>query len=80
MGGIFATYETKIHLEIIHCGIPVDIGVVDVSVPERDPGGTDYEQNIILGRSHLFKKYQITFNESDKTILFERVEPRRAYN
>ncbi len=41
VGGIFATYETKIHLETIHRGTPVDIGMVDVSITEIESEGTD---------------------------------------
>lgn len=75
-GGKFSTYQTQIYLEIVYRGMPVGVDMVDVSIPEKDPDGIDLEQNILLGRSHLFKKYEITFNESEKTILFKKTNQK----
>jgi len=75
--GTFATYQTQIYLEIVYRGMPVGIDMVDVSIPEKDPEGIDLEQNILLGRSHLFKKYEITFNESEKTIHFKKINSKK---
>jgi len=50
--------------------------MVDVSIPEKDPEGIDIQQSVLLGRSHLFQKYEITFNEYEKTIMFKRITPK----
>ena len=71
--GKFITYKTKVFLEIVYKNMRIGIDMVDVSIPEIDLEGIVLEQNILLGRSHLFKKYEITFNEYDKTILFKRI-------
>ena len=73
-GGRFTTYKTRMHLEIIYRGTPVTIGMVDVIVPERDPEGVGLE-SVLLGRSQLFRMYEITFNSIDATILFRRIDP-----
>lgn len=75
-GGKFITFKTQIYLEIVYRGIPVGIDMVDVSIPEKDPEGIDLDQNILLGRSHLFKKYEITFNENEKTIVFKKINSK----
>jgi predicted aspartyl protease len=73
--GKFDTYQTQVYLELVYRNIPVGIEMVDVSIPEKDPDGIDLDQNILLGRRDLFKKYEITFNEVDKTILFKKIQP-----
>lgn len=70
--GVFPTYRTKMHLEIIHDERRVRVGMVDVLIPEADPKGTDAEQGVLLGRRQLFMQYKITFNEAEKTMLFRR--------
>lgn len=74
VGGKINTYKTKIYLEVIYRNMPVGIDMVDVTIPEKDPDDIDFKQNILLGRSQLFKKYEITFNESKKTIEFKRIK------
>ena len=70
--GMFPTYRTKIHLEIIHDERRVQVGMVDVLIPEEDPRDTNVEQGVLLGRKQLFMQYEITFNEAEKTMLFKR--------
>ena len=76
--GVFPTYRTKMHLEIIHDERRVQVGMVDVLIPEEDPKGTDAEQGVLLGRRQLFMQYEITFNEVEKTMLFKRNSKTRT--
>ena len=72
-GGKFTTYRSKMYLEILHKGQRVGIGTVDVAFPEHDPDGIEFQKrNILIGRSGLFTKYQITFNDKQKTIDFKK--------
>lgn len=72
-GGKFTTYRLKMYLEILYKGQRVGIDTVDVAFPERDPDGVELERNILVGRSGLFTKYQITFNDKQKTIDFKKI-------
>ena len=73
-GGKFTTYRSKVYLEIPYKGQRVGIGTVDVAFPERDPDGVDIRTNILVGRRELFTKYQITFNDKQKTIDFKKID------
>ncbi|MCE2497859.1 MAG: hypothetical protein J4F28_02485 [Nitrosopumilaceae archaeon] len=42
--------------------------MVDVAVPQEDKMIKDLEKQILIGRSGLFNKYKITFDEASKTI------------
>lgn len=66
--GEFKTYRTTMHLEIIHENQRIKVGMVDVAVPQEDIMMTDLEKYILIGRSGLFDKYKVTFDESNKTI------------
>ena len=78
-GGKFTTYQTKIYLEIFYRNKSVGVDMVDVSIPEKDPEGIVIEQNVLLGRRQLFKKYEITFNEYEKTILFKKIQKNNLH-
>ena len=71
--GEFNTYRTIMHLEIIHKKYRVSVGMVEVAVPQRDQITEDLEKQILIGRSGLFNKYRITFNEANKTISLTRI-------
>ena len=71
--GEFNTYRTTMYLEIIHKKHRVSVGMVDVAVPQKDCITGDLEKHILIGRSGLFNKYKITFNEASKTISLTRI-------
>ena len=71
-GGKFTTYRSKMYLEILYKGQRIGIDTVDVAFPERDPIGVELKRNILIGRSGLFTKYQITFNDKQKAIDFKK--------
>ena len=64
--GEFKTYRTSMYLEIIYKKHRVDVGVVNVVVPQTDHTTKDLERQILIGRRDFFDKYKITFNEADK--------------
>ena len=66
--GEFKTYRTTMYLEIIYKKQRVEVGMVDVAVPQEDKMIEDLEKQILIGRSGLFNKYKITFDEASKTI------------
>ena len=73
-GGKFTTYRTKMYLEMLYKGQRIDVGTVDAAFPESDPSGVELERNILIGRSGLFTKYKITFNDKQKTIDFKKID------
>ena len=73
-GGKFTTYRTKMYLEMLYKGQRIDVGTVDVAFTESDPSGVELERNILIGRSGLFTKYKITFNDKQKTIDFKKID------
>ncbi len=75
-GGKFWTYRTKMYVEILNKGRRVGIDMVEVVVTETDPVEVETAVNILLGRSGLFDKYEITFNDSAKILSFKHIEKR----
>ncbi len=71
-GGEFTTYRSKMYLEIVYKGQRIGIDTVDVAFPESDPSGVELKRNILVGRSGLFTKYQITFNDKQETLDFKK--------
>jgi len=71
-GGKFTTYKTKVFLEIFYKGERIGVDTVDVVFPEKDPPNVEIKRNILIGRKGLFDKYQITFNEKQKTLDFKK--------
>ena len=63
-------FKSKVHVEIpIYKKRPVVVGMVETFVmPHEIQGKRTPEDFIILGRKDFFEKFQITFNESMKTI------------
>ena len=71
--GEFNTYRTVMYLQIIYKKHRVSVDMVNVAVPQKDPMTENLEKYILIGRSGLFDKYEITFNEVSKTIVLTRI-------
>ena len=73
-GGEFTTYRSKMYLEILYKGQRIGIDTVDVLFPESDPVGVHFRKNVLIGRSGLFDKYVVTFNNKQKTLDLKKMD------
>ncbi len=71
--GEFNTYRATMYLEAVCKEHRVDVGMVDVAVPQTDQITRDLGRHILIGRNGLFDKYEIMFNEASKTISLTRI-------
>jgi len=78
--GDFSTIPSKVHLEILYKNRRVIIGIVDVSVQVEYADEENVNNMILLGRKELFSTYEITFNDSEKTMNFKKIGRRQSTN
>ena len=78
--GDFSTIPTKVHLEILYKNRQIVIGFVDVSVQVEYADEENVNNMVLLGRKGLFSKYEIIFNESEKTVNFKKTSRKQNTN
>lgn len=74
--GEFSTYRTTMYLEIVYNEKRVDLGSVEVVVPETDPKTKNVVEPTLIGRRGFFDKYIITFDEAQKIISLTHIPNR----
>lgn len=72
----FYTYRANVYLEVIYKGRRVGIDSVEVAIPEKDKLEGEVEHRVLLGRQGLFDKYEIIFNQDEKTVTLRRTKDK----
>lgn len=78
--GDFSTIPSEVHLEILYKNRRVVVGMVSVSVQVEYADEEDVINIVLLGRSELFLKYEITFNDLENTINFKKIGANQNRN
>jgi predicted aspartyl protease len=70
--GTFVTRETKVKAQLLKGVKSYDLGLMDVRVPIDKIEGSNLQTYALLGRSHFFMKFDITFRENMLKILLRK--------
>lgn len=68
----FFTYRAKAYLEILYNKQRIGVDMIEVAVPEEDKISGEISHRVLLGRDGLFDKYEITFNQTAKTVTLRK--------
>ncbi len=78
IGGNTTVYASKVYAEIPHFAkLPVPIGMVNVHVMPHEIDAKQMPNFVILGRKDFFEKFEVTINETAKTIMLKDIHKDR---